>query len=130
MTELLHISLPIKPIPLKRHRTRFGRTYDPQSAVKIKFANLVKKQIPHGYDPSGPKTLTVEFAFEMPKSWSTKKKLRYLYMPHEGKIDCDNLIKFVGDALNGVLWEDDCHIHTISATKIWSDKNSIDIQVS
>ena len=40
--------------------------------------------------------------------------------PHIYRPDVDNLIKFIGDALNEVLWIDDALIYEIHVRKIYS----------
>ena len=58
----------------------------------------------------------------MPKSWSKKKKMQMLYCDHQQRPDIDNLLKGLMDA----LLEEDSHIHTVYARKIWSDEGAID----
>lgn len=36
--------------------------------------------------------------------------------------DCDNFLKTIGDALNGVLWEDDGKIYKMISSKYWSNR--------
>ena len=42
-------------------------------------------------------------------------------LPYPSSCDLDNLIKFVLDALNGVLYDDDSRIVGINAYKVWAD---------
>ena len=56
----------------------------------------------------------------IPKSWPKKRKEKALGAPHSSRPDLDNLVKFVGDALNDVLWKDDMVICEIAARKIYS----------
>ena len=55
----------------------------------------------------------------IPKSLSKKKQHELLNQPHHKKPDLSNLIKFVEDALIGILFVDDRQITTIHATKIY-----------
>jgi len=62
------------------------------------------------------------FHIPMPKSWSKKKKIQMNYADHQQRPDIDNLLKGLMDA----LLEEDSHIHTVYARKIWSDHGAID----
>jgi len=57
----------------------------------------------------------------MPKSWSKKKKAEMINKPHKQKPDIDNLLKGLMDA----LLEEDSHVHTVFARKIWAEEGSI-----
>ena len=52
-----------------------------------------------------------------------------LHGTHKSTPDLSNLIKFIEDAFNNFLWKDDSLIHTLQASKLWSDKDSIVIEV-
>jgi Holliday junction resolvase RusA-like endonuclease len=39
---------------------------------------------------------------------------------HVGVPDTDNLIKFYGDSLKGILWKDDCLIASVRGDKFYS----------
>jgi Holliday junction resolvase RusA-like endonuclease len=39
---------------------------------------------------------------------------------NKGSGDCDNFLKIVGDALNGIVWIDDCQILEASVVKRWA----------
>ena len=41
---------------------------------------------------------------------------------HTKKPDLDNLIKFVKDCANGILWHDDSQVVTIEAAKLYSEE--------
>lgn len=45
------------------------------------------------------------------------------------KPDMDNIVKVVADALNGVAYHDDTQIALLSASKIYSDEEGLDIVV-
>jgi len=58
----------------------------------------------------------------IPKSWSRPKRLAALHKPHVSRPDVDNLIKFVNDSLNDVLWIDDAIIYEMVMRKFYSDR--------
>lgn len=62
------------------------------------------------------------FHIPMPRTWSVKKKIKMNYQDHQQRPDIDNLLKGLMDA----LLEEDSHIHTVYARKIWSDKGAIE----
>lgn len=56
----------------------------------------------------GPIELTVAIFQLVPPSWSKKKTAAAFYLT--GKPDLDNVVKLIGDALNGIVWRDDSQI--------------------
>lgn len=69
------------------------------------------------------KGLAVTFWIAPPKSWSEKKKVAHLGEPHRGRNDIDNLVKAVMDA----LFEQDCGVWRVSASKMWAMVEGISI---
>jgi len=70
-------------------------------------------------------SIQIEFAFERPKSHKGTGRNANKVKPsapefHISKPDCDNLQKFVFDALNGVFWKDDSIIDEVIVNKKWS----------
>lgn len=62
--------------------------------------------------------LDIQFIEAIPPSWSKKKRQEALagdLFPKRG--DCDNKIKTIADALNGIVYLDDSQIVKITATK-------------
>jgi len=123
--------LPDKPIPWSRPGSSKGRFYDPQCDVKENIRQYVKKMF------LPPDFKLIEslfiihyiFQFEMPKSWSKKKKERMYGIAHRQRPDSSNLVKFYEDAFNGFIFKDDCEIWNFSVKKKWSDKNQTIIQI-
>ena len=62
------------------------------------------------------------FNIPMPPSWSKKKKAQMLGKEHQQRPDIDNLLKGLMDA----LLEEDSHIHTVCAKKVWSEVGSVE----
>ncbi len=128
------ITIPGKPI--SKHRPRFARrgkftvTYNDQEGEEGKFMWLMKEQWKQ--EPSvNPITLNV--IFYMPIPASTPKKIlsgmRTEQIKHVKKPDLDNLLKFVKDCGNGVIWKDDSQVFRIIAEKTYSENPRTQIQI-
>ena len=113
---LFRVFIPIEPIPKGRPRFGVGRAFTPiktrhyESDVKT-FVSSAYKNSPL----SGPLRLHVFFYMTRPKGISKNKRL----FP-DVKPDIDNLFKAIADALSGVLWNDDCQLVDIWATKVYA----------
>ncbi len=116
--------IPGSPIPWARAGRRGTRYYDTQKDQKDRYAYLLADQLfKRGNQPmyEGPLELDVSFYFS-----STSSSLRKEYnveddMPHFFKPDLSNLIKFIEDASQNILFKDDCAISRIVANKLYSD---------
>jgi len=62
----------------------------------------------------------IEFHMPIPPSWSNKRQKLAEGKPHTSRPDIDNLVKFIGDALNEILWVDDSIIYEWHVQKIYS----------
>ena len=69
----------------------------------------------------GPVQLSVYCRFEMPKSWSKKKRAESQGALHDAKPDSDNVLKAVKDALTDCgVWVDDKQVALAFISKRWS----------
>lgn len=59
---------------------------------------------------SGPLLVVAHHLLPAPKSLSQVKRNLQDFLPHINKPDSDNLEKFLNDALNGLVWDDDSRI--------------------
>lgn len=71
---------------------------------------------------TGPLHLYVTFYMQIPTSLSLKKKQNLNKSPHLIKPDLDNLIKFVNDVCNDILFADDAIVASITARKVYDSK--------
>jgi Holliday junction resolvase RusA-like endonuclease len=67
-----------------------------------------------------PSGLKITAYFEMPKSWSKKKRSAMAGDRHRVKPDADNVAKCVMDA----LWDDDSCISELTVIKCWAGEMS------
>lgn len=114
-------------------RGKYVTTYTPESTVtyenwiKTCFLNQCK-----GYKPFlGAVKLTVYAYFKIPKSY-TKKRKQFLLETKKNythKSDIDNIIKCVGDALNGVAFKDDAQITEINAIKEYGEEDKLVVEI-
>ena len=68
---------------------------------------------------------------QVPASWSKRKRQQALdavLLPGI-KPDVDNVIKAIGDGLNGVVWRDDAQITDIIARKRYAEKPQVRVMV-
>lgn len=70
--------------------------------------------------------LKMTFRFKLLKSHKKKHVAGDLHLQTP---DLDNLIKLVGDSLNGVVWEDDRFIGRIMAEKVYAQEDSVTLEI-
>ena len=63
----------------------------------------------------------ITFVLPMPKSWGKKHKTEQDGEPHQSKKDLDNLLKALWDA----CCDEDQHLHTVTARKVWGYEGKI-----
>eukprot|EP00960_Hanusia_phi_P032983 750180-Hanusia_phi.AAC.4 len=116
-----------KPNALKRPRHLVGgHTYDPNTKEKKRFLKECGDQLP--MRPwQGAMSLTLEFHMPRPKAHFSARKASLGQLKESAPIypakvpDLDNLVKFVLDALNEKLYQDDKQICEIVARKIYQN---------
>jgi Holliday junction resolvase RusA-like endonuclease len=79
---------------------------------------------------SGPVCLEAKLYLQMPKSLSQKRQRELAYSNCEKKPDIDNVIKIIGDALNGIAYKDDSSIVSVTATKQWAAQGCLVVSLN
>lgn len=98
-----------------------GQLYDTQKHLKNLYRISLESQ--HGNKPmfSGPLLLKARFVFGMPASkkckWNEIRGKPHVFVP-----DASNLLKFLEDAMVGVLIKDDRNIAQFDVCKIYGDE--------
>jgi len=117
--------------PKTKLRPRFSRfkgkvkTYDPQNEDKNTARWQIKSRMV-GREPfKGPLSLSMVCVFNRPKSRENKKEIYHTVKP-----DLDNVVKWLMDVGNGILWYDDKQIVRIDAVKIYGEKPRTIISIS
>lgn len=123
----IQILLPGTPQAKARHRSAKNKrgkslTYDPQWEDKITTQWKMKAQTVGSdlAELSEKRLVSVQVLFELPIPASKKKSIKQA-SPHTKKPDVDNLLKYVMDCGNGILWSDDSKIYSTTAVKVYSD---------
>ena len=124
-------TIPSAPVPKSRPRfnKNTGRAFtDDKTRI---FENIVSLAYgARNYFDDSYIRIRMKFKFEVPKSYSKKKRIEAL----EGKIrptkaDIDNYIKSVLDGLNGKAFKDDRYIYAILAEKEYAEEASIEVTI-
>ena len=135
---MIEFFVPGKPQALKRHRTYRmpnGKTVrvDPSRTAKDDFLAKAMEHRPE--EPlRGPIYLGVKCLFPRPKSHYRTGKYAHTLKDnapqwHTSVPDTDNILKFIGDALNGIFWLDDRQIVWVRAMKRYGDTPGIEIKI-
>ena len=92
---------------------------------------LLMEQLPEGWlIIQGP--VRIECLFMMPIPKTSRKKALDMAMGnirHTKKPDTDNLLKFVKDCANGIIWKDDSQVYSVYATKFYAENPQTSIIV-
>lgn len=128
MSEMYEWKFVFKGTPVPKDRPRatvingHAVIYTPRRthSFEIDIAVQAREQHPDKRLLNGPISLSVKFFLPYPMSYRTKPKMELvrqgLVVPSK-KPDLDNLTKTYLDALNGVLWIDDCQIISMLVSK-------------
>jgi Holliday junction resolvase RusA-like endonuclease len=106
--------IPGKPIPLQRPRYSVAHVYDSQKREKAGAAIHLACQHNDQELFSGALQLNVEFYFKTPLKTNS---LNGHY--HTARPDTDNLVKWICDISQGILYKEDSIIAQIIATKLY-----------
>jgi Holliday junction resolvase RusA-like endonuclease len=123
-------TIPGNPIPLARARintkafwdSNKKRMWDPQKELKLVTAITLQNQY-EKIDPfSGPVHIDVIFYMPIPQSKSKIKQKELDGAYHCSRPDVSNLLKFIEDASQGVLYQDDCIIASVNIKKVYDQQ--------
>lgn len=128
MKRYLKFVIPGKPIA--KNRPRFAKrgkktiTYSDQETEEGKFMIQLMNQLPRDFKPFAKGVpLSIDCFCFMPIPKSSKKKEAMMLngeMLHTKRPDWDNLIKFVKDCCNTIVWHDDSQVAKGRCEKIYS----------
>lgn len=132
MSEMLILDITVPGEPMGKARPRLGRSghvYTPKNTLE-KQQQIAYLAVKNGARMSYlPIRVSVEAFFAVPKSLSKKKQEQLIGAPCAKKPDGDNVLKLVCDALNGISYEDDSSVVSMSITKQWASEGSMNILV-
>ena len=124
---MINIWYPVKPKPAPRPRVTKSGTFNAKDYTDWKkgLNLLARTQIKKPFEKE--LFVKIDFFYEIPKSWSKKKKESANW--HTSKPDIDNLIKSVLDGLNGVAFIDDAQVSSIQARKQYASFTGVKIEI-
>jgi Holliday junction resolvase RusA-like endonuclease len=98
-----------------------ARLYTPAKTVAYEgMVALAGQDAMDGREPlEGPLRVELVATFRIPASWSKKKRAEAVAGTawHISRPDGDNVLKAIGDGLNGVVWRDDAMIASSEVAK-------------
>ena len=128
------MNLEIKGQPVGKGRPRLSRygTYTPEKTknyeeyVKLCYINKYNiSQTP----TEKPLKVKITAFFEVPTSYSNKKKKELIGQPHAKKPDIDNISKIILDALNGLAYKDDNQIVELEVKKLYGEEAKVILDI-
>jgi Holliday junction resolvase RusA-like endonuclease len=137
MTFMVTFKLDTDPVGKQRaryaRRGNFVQTYTPDKTRN--YEALIKEAATEAMGSSEPLETPVNLYLyiraPIPQSYSKKKVadcLNGIEKPIK-KPDASNVLKSVEDAMNGVVYRDDCQIVNFHVTKVYSSQSGIDVCV-
>ena len=121
----VEFTIPGKPFAKQRPRATarggFARVFTPKETVSFeRTVGMIAAQ--HFAAPiSGAIRISVIAVFQVPESWSKRKKAGMLGEWHTQRPDLDNCLKAIKDGLNRIAWTDDAQVAEVSCRKLWGD---------
>ncbi len=122
------VTFTIPGAPISKARPRFYRrgkfvgTYNSQETEEGKAMLFLREQWRR--EPTiQPIILEATFFMPIPKGTSKKKTIQMIEgeIKHIKRPDCDNLLKFLKDCCNGIVWNDDSQVYKVIAEKRYSE---------
>lgn len=119
-----------KARPRFRSCGKYVQTYTPKSTME--YETQIKNEYylqEKKYYSKEPLSIKIRAFYEIPKSWSKKKKAIATDLRPMVKPDLDNIIKVVLDALNKVAYADDKQVCRIYSEKYYSIMPRLEIDL-
>lgn len=134
-TTEIYFTIPGKVVPKQSTRFYNGHCV-PQKRVKD-YANKVKAVYMAEYPyqkivwaNKEPLEAVVNIYMAVPKHTSKKKRDHMIVYERPCKTpDVDNCGKSVLDALQGIVFANDCHIVSLTVSKYWSEEDSVEVLI-
>lgn len=106
-----------RPRVTMRDGSRFPHVYTDQETVACEtlVRNSAHEAMGEWPPFEGPVKLSIAIFQLIPPSWSKKKTAAAIYLT--GKPDVDNVVKLIGDGMNGIVWRDDSQISDLHVTR-------------
>lgn len=137
MTFMVTFKLDADPVGKQRaryaRRGNFVQTYTPDKTRN--YEALIKEAATEAMGSSEPLETPVNLYLyiraPIPKSYSKQKVADCLngFEKPIKKPDASNVLKSVEDAMNGVVYKDDCQIVNFHVSKVYSSQSGIDVCV-
>jgi Holliday junction resolvase RusA-like endonuclease len=129
------ISFEILGKPLGKARPRVntytGVTYTPTKTVN--YENFVKLCFIQKYRNFTPLETALKIKitafFEVPTSYSKKKKRELIGQPCTKKPDIDNVVKIILDSLNKLAYKDDNQIAKLEIEKLYGEQAKVIVEL-
>jgi len=135
----MKVVIPIKAVGKERPRfhPQFKYAYTPKKTKEFEdtlaqYYDVFKKNTQTDII-QGPVRLYVHINTKIPNSWSQSRKelaLSGSQTIRPTRIDSDNILKAIMDALNQVAYEDDCQVSEISFSRTYSEEDQIILEVT
>lgn len=127
-----------KPQGKARARTFYDKRADKMRSVTPQQTRSYEDLIRWSYTAAGGQYMGEKLAkveiqafYPIPKSWSKKKRNDAIFewIRPTTKPDCDNTIKVVLDALNGVAYYDDKQVVSVSCEKFYGETGYLRVKI-
>ena len=108
-----------------------GYTPAKTAAYQRSIAGAYKLSYPGAKPLEGPLELQIEAYMPIPQSWPKSKKAAALaeMIKPTVKPDADNIGKAIADALNGVAWQDDKQITSMTVRKRYGALPRVEVEI-
>lgn len=110
---------------------KISNNKDPKKTIlrhKLEASNQMSRQT-LGLPLETPVCVSMIFVTKMPNYWSKKKKEKRNGEPVISKPSSLNLIKWILDILEGIVYADDCWVSSVTCSKFWGYEGEVDIHV-
>lgn len=129
------IRFTVPGIPAGKGRPRistrggFARAFTPAKTVAYEgLIALAASDAMAGREPiAGPVMVVARAVFPIPASWSKRRKAEARW--HVGKPDGDNVLKALGDGLNGIAWKDDSQVASMRLEKVYGNVPGLHVEI-
>jgi Holliday junction resolvase RusA-like endonuclease len=126
-------TIPGNPVGKGRPRATtingMARMYTPKKTASYETLVVMAYTQAGGVKLEGSLHMHIKATFEMPLSWSMKKRKLMDGAFCEKKIDADNIAKVVCDGLNGVAYHDDRQVVDLHVVKRWGQDGAVEVSI-